>query len=262
MTKEIVVRPAADQLLDLLLQKHHDDICVPECKTGSTWINNFSVLDLWVMKKSWTNFRAFGYEIKVNRGDFLRDNKWQGYLKYCTDFYFVAPPGIVQPEELPQDIGLLVSSTNLKRLYTRRKAVNRKVDIPVSIFIYVLMWRANIIRENQGGGLKYWRRWMAEKDEKKELGYNVSRKIREITGKRIHSVEVENHRLQKENEKLNIVKSILDKLGVDSNRISSWNAEQRIREKIKEIETGIPEGLEGYLDGALKNIQKIMEVLT
>ena len=48
-----------------------------------------------------------GYEIKVSRGDFLADKKWQNYLPFVNFFYFATPPGLVKASEVPDDIGLL-----------------------------------------------------------------------------------------------------------------------------------------------------------
>lgn len=50
-----------------------------------------------------------GFEIKRSRQDFLRDDKWYGYLPFFNYFWFATPhPGIVLPEDLPDEIGLLV----------------------------------------------------------------------------------------------------------------------------------------------------------
>lgn len=62
-------------------------------------------LDLFYFNR-W-NRETRGYEIKVSRADFLADKKWQEYLKYCSKFYFVAPTGIIKPNELPPEIGLI-----------------------------------------------------------------------------------------------------------------------------------------------------------
>ena len=51
------------------------------------------------------------YEIKTSRRDFQTDKKWQKYLPYCTQFYFVAPEGAIKLEELPEKIGLIEVST-------------------------------------------------------------------------------------------------------------------------------------------------------
>lgn len=55
------------------------------------------------------NWIIRGFEIKASRRDFLRDDKWVGYLPYFNFFWFAIPePGIVLPGDLPEDIGLLV----------------------------------------------------------------------------------------------------------------------------------------------------------
>ena len=55
--------------------------------------------------KTWT---VRGYEVKMSRADFLRDEKWTSYLPNFHFFWFAIPePGIILPEELPDGIGLL-----------------------------------------------------------------------------------------------------------------------------------------------------------
>lgn len=259
----------SDKILNLLLQKHSKDLCVPECKTGSSWLMpTFQKLDLWVMKKSWTKPWTTGYEIKVSRSDFLKDSKWPGYLAYCSDFYLVAPPGIIQPQELPADVGLLITSKNVTRLYTKRKAVHRDVEIPESIFRYVLMWRTKVIRDQEiygSSGLSakgYWQAWLAEKDERKELGHNVSRKIGQLVKERIDKVKSENSRLRDENKNLTRVKDTLKALGLDTGYIPLYSMEDRIKARVREIETGIPEGLLNYLNKTIETLTAVKDKLT
>jgi hypothetical protein len=47
------------------------------------------------------------FEVKSCRQDFVSDKKWQNYLPYCTHFAFVAPKGVIKPDEIPKEIGLL-----------------------------------------------------------------------------------------------------------------------------------------------------------
>lgn len=47
------------------------------------------------------------YEVKSGRRDFVSDKKWQTYLPFCTHFGFVAPRGVIKPDELPPGIGLV-----------------------------------------------------------------------------------------------------------------------------------------------------------
>lgn len=48
-----------------------------------------------------------GYEVKISRSDFKSDDKWTEYLPFCNKFYFVCPPDLIQPSELPKEIGLI-----------------------------------------------------------------------------------------------------------------------------------------------------------
>jgi len=54
--------------------------------------------------------RFRGFEFKIKRTDFLneiRTGKWKNYLKYCNTFSFVCPPGLINPWEVDEKIGLL-----------------------------------------------------------------------------------------------------------------------------------------------------------
>lgn len=73
-------REMVQVITDLLIARHAGDVFVPECKNGSTWETYYSdqrllKLDGWAMKKSWKNPCMTGYEIKVDRSDFLNDEK-------------------------------------------------------------------------------------------------------------------------------------------------------------------------------------------
>ena len=138
----------APMILDLLAAKHRGDVFVAECKTGPTTTANAHHLrmDAWVMRRSWAHPDTTGYEIKVSRGDFLRDDKWPAYLKYCNRFYFVCPPNMIAVNEVPAGCGLMWASKNAAMLYTKIKAPRREVEIPENLWRYVLMCRASIQR--------------------------------------------------------------------------------------------------------------------
>ncbi len=136
---------SAYDIKQLLANKHYEDVFVPECKT--TRYGVYTILDAWVMLKSWTHFSTIGYEIKVNRSDFLNDSKWASYLPYCHEFYFVCPSGLISPEELGNQVGLLWASKNGTMLYNKKKAPRRDVEIPYSIYQYVLACRAKVVHE-------------------------------------------------------------------------------------------------------------------
>lgn len=57
------------------------------------------------------NFLRIVYEIKVSRSDFLREikhpEKRSQALAMSNQFYFVAPVGLIKPDELPPEAGLI-----------------------------------------------------------------------------------------------------------------------------------------------------------
>lgn len=252
----------ASEILRLLLNRHLSDyVCIPECKVGATFTsNNVRKIDLWCMAKSWKSPKTIAYEIKVSRNDFLRDDKWRNYLPYCSEFYFAAPPGIIDPSELPEEAGLIVTSKNVKRLFVKKKAPERSVDIPESIFRYILMWRTRVVDERvEQSNTEYWKQWLAEKDERKELGYNVSKKIRQLVDERIKKVSSRNENLERDNERLSKIKEILIK--IDMKSVSAWNVEDKLRQKMDEINSGVPEGLLKSIGYSIEHLKRAHAIL-
>ncbi len=135
----------AEDLVRLLAQRHAGDVFVPQCKDGPTVNAHVLALDAWAMNRSWAHPRTFGYEIKVARADFTHDAKWHGYLDLCSEFYFVAPCGLIDKSELPAEAGLLVPASTGGRLLTKKLAPRRDVVPPAELYQYVLMCRAEII---------------------------------------------------------------------------------------------------------------------
>lgn len=79
-------------------------------------------LDFWSMRMSWTKRMTTGYEVKVSRDDWRRDIKWGSYLPYCERFYFVVPAGLIRPEEVSPECGLLyVHETGIIECVRRAK---------------------------------------------------------------------------------------------------------------------------------------------
>lgn len=180
------------KILALLATKHSGDVFVPECKDGPTasyqmrGYGTHRRMDAWVMNKSWANATVTAYEIKVNRNDFLRDEKWTDYLPLCNCFYFVCPHGTIKPEELRKGVGLIYVSKTGTRLFMKRKAVHRKVRIPEEVWRYIMMCRVEIVDERRDvSSAGFWRKWLEEKIEKQKLGYEVSTRIRRLYEKAV-----------------------------------------------------------------------------
>lgn len=246
----------SDRLIKLLEKRHADDVFVAECKSGPSQGHKHLRLDGWALKKSWANPCAIGYEIKVSRSDFLRDNKWHAYLALCNQFYFVAPAGIIDPKEVPEKAGLLLSSTNGAILYQKKKAPYREVEIPESLFRYVLYSRVRVTREYQDTVSKraFWEEWLREKKLDQQFGWRVGEAIQARIKDEIRSVQHQNEKLQAEAAKYDSFKRTLLKHGLDPDE-SEW----RFDHKVKEFLSGVPDRIEDDLrvfGAAVKTMEK------
>jgi hypothetical protein len=185
----------------------------------------------------------------------MRDEKWRGYLPYCNSFYFVCPPNIIQPEELPAEVGLLWATTGAKRLITKRKAVYRDIEFPVDLIRYILICRTRIAKERTGTtDAEYWHDWLRQREEGQELGLGVSKRIRKI----VSAVTAENAALKRQHQAYEGVKRALVSLGLDpENPPGEWVAIRTIERAI----TGIPEGMDRRLDSLASEARKVAEML-
>ena len=244
----------AKAILEMLRRKHEEDVFVSECKDGPSW-GGMKRMDAWVMKKSWSNPLSIVYEIKVSRNDFLGDNKWPSYLPYCNQLYFICPSKIIMPDELPQEVGLMYVSKTGSRVFTKKKAPYRTVEIPESLYRYILMARCKIKSANNfRNDEAFWRNWMAEKEDRLNFGHMVSRRVSRIISEKIEEVKSDNYRLENENKKLSDIKEYLEKHGIN---LHGYNPAQSVRDRIgvpRELETQIERGIT-----SLQNIQKILQ---
>ena len=152
--------------------RHSRDFFLCEVKTGPTW-EGLGKIDAWAMAKSWANPRVLAYEIKVNRSDFLSDNKWMKYLPFCNEFYFACPKDLIKEKEVPDKCGLVYISDK-GRVRTVIKAKYHD-EIDKHIFLYILM---NRIKSDcypfHKDGREYLKDWLKNKDEDKSLSLRVS----------------------------------------------------------------------------------------
>lgn len=229
----------ANQIVDLLSRRHKEDVFIPECKNGSS-SNGHCRMDAWAMVKSWSNPRSYAYEVKVSRSDFIGDNKWQSYLPYCNELYFVCPHGLIVPEEVPDPCGLIYASKNGAMLQTKKKAGYRAVQIPESLYRYVLMARIKVTRDYSGDNYEYdanayWKSWLEDRDASKTLGERVRQKVAE----RVAKMETEVLKMKKEVERCEAVKQKLKELGVDTRYgfPDTWSLERTL----KTFDQSVPE---------------------
>lgn len=99
------------------------NILFPELRLGSGY-NDISQrrIDLFMISSEKGNYTT-AFEIKVSRGDFLKDikdeAKQRGARLYSSNFYYVAPKGLLKPEEIPMWAGLLEFDFEMKQFITR-----------------------------------------------------------------------------------------------------------------------------------------------
>lgn len=97
--------------------------------------------DVFTVMKSFANFRADTYEIKVSRSDFLSDvtsGKWRKYLDHSHAVWFAVPEGMIKPSELPDGTGLTVR--NAKGWRSVRKPKPQAMDtLPRDAWLRLVM---------------------------------------------------------------------------------------------------------------------------
>lgn len=252
MTKNISAR----EIVALLAAKHVGDVFIPECKDGPTQWGTHRRMDAWVMSRSWARATCIAYEVKVSRRDFLGDKKWPDYLGLCNELYFVSPHRLITVEECPPDAGLMWVAKTGTRIYTKKKAPYRQIEIPESLWRYILMCRVRIRDElmEPVDKAERWREWLARKKEHRELGYNVALAIRE-------SMDEMRRKVGRADEKVRAyekVRSLLEEMGIDPDKgLSEYSIENRVREAI----TGVSPTLIPSMRQAAARLEKILGLI-
>ena len=77
-----------------------------------------------------------GYEIKVSRGDFLNDDKWQKYSTFCSSLSVVCPFGLIQKNEICKPYGLLWVGKNGEYSWQRKPKNFQKREALAWVFQY------------------------------------------------------------------------------------------------------------------------------
>lgn len=226
---------SAREIEALLAKRHKEDVFVPQCKSGPTHTANGSllVLDAWALKKSWTNPRSDGYEIKVSRSDFVKDEKWESYLEFCTHFWFVCPWGLIDKAELPAGVGLVYVSKNAKVLRTVRKAARHEGGevLHPALAQYVLQSRIKVrpAWEGRRQDAEYWRAWLAERRSQKELGGDVAAEFALRFGE--IQIKIKMGQAEARNQQLEKVQAWCAEVGIDV-AAHRWDLEEVVKRKI------------------------------
>lgn len=103
-------------IINALLGRHLPErkrVAVREMRCGCGFGPSERRMDLWVIQaEPAKGCPATAYEVKVSRQDFVRDRlkaaeKHRGALMYSDRFYYAAPEGLINPDELPPFAGLI-----------------------------------------------------------------------------------------------------------------------------------------------------------
>ena len=186
-------------------------------------------MDVWVMARSWSKPTTWCYEIKVDRADWFRDSKLHLYEPLCNRLVIACPHGLLDKSEIPGDYGLLWV-TKSGRTLMKKKPAHRDVEIPESLWRYVLMCRSTIGRdhgEHREDRVAYWRRWLEEKHEHQDIGHRVGRRLQQVHEEQVTKVEIKQRELESRIRDLETVARVADECGID---LLTWGVGQRARE--------------------------------
>ena len=173
----------ADEIIRVLQRRHSRDLWFTEVKDGSTWLRNHVRLDALAIRPSWTHPRFTGYEVKVSRSDFLRDEKWDAYLPLTHQFSFACPWDLIQPEELATDIGLYWVSPEGRVKQVRKPVLRPMTELPTALLYYVILSRLDSEHHPFfSGAREAIEAFLADKTARQELGRSFrSQLVRQVT---------------------------------------------------------------------------------
>jgi len=250
----------SDVIINALASKHCQDVFISECKTGSSH-SGCVRMDAWVMKKSWASPGVTAYEIKITRSDFLNDIKWSSYLSYCNELYFICPPKLIAVTEVPENVGLMYVSSTGTRIYTKKKAVYRDVEVPEDLYRYLLMWRTIVTREHAHDKLskrEYWQNWLEQRTVDKYLGYEVSKALREAIEKEIIKAKRVNKELKERLERYDYLVDFLKRINIDPR---THYLRSDVERKLKELQALVPEDLKRNLKWTKDQLEELLETI-
>lgn len=160
--------------------------------------NGLLILDGLSIAKSWSKPCISGYEIKVSRGDFLRDAKWYQYFGYVNEFYLVCPSGIIDRTEIPLECGLMYYRPESRTVVMKKKAIHRDITPSADMLMYIIMSKLDSDRLPFFNSRKVWvEEYLKDKSSSHILGRSLATKLPQKLAElqceidRLHNVKVE-----------------------------------------------------------------------
>jgi hypothetical protein len=252
----------ARNLVVLLESRHCGDVFVPECKMGAA---GSRTLDGWALLPTWSPLTTIGYEVKVSRSDWTRDQKFEEYRACCHLFFIVAPKGIVDRAELPAGVGLLepIGEGTGQRLVLRVKPVRQEPDSDqlVRLMAHVLMWRKGInvdasLSDERRRRAERWRGLLAEQKEFRRLGREVKGRIRQ----EIAAAWQKQDAAEQKAIRLEAADQVLCELGITS-IYDVWSARRELTKAINGEQDRLLESIRTAV-AALKRIETAIQTPT
>lgn len=236
-----------------LSKKHCKDCFYTECKSGSTWLTpkgQMKILDALAIHPSWTQPCFTGYEIKISRGDFLRDAKFYTYEEVCNCLYIVCPKGMIDRTELPESVGLMYYDPDKKTLTTRKKAIYREITYSPDLLLYIIYSRLDSDRYPFFGNKRaYFEEYVAQKKNSKNLAYSVKTRLVQENAELIKQVEALGH-FREEYEKHRAIMKVLEKYNIWSFRGDTLAEalDKRLSRTVPEDISSVRNTLEGVVE--------------
>ena len=228
----------ADEIKEALSKKHRGDVFLTEVKTGPTIAastKDLQKLDALAIKPSWSNPSFTAYEVKVSRSDFLRDDKWPNYLNYCHRFYWACPSGLIKPEEVAEDCGLVWVNED-GGWSVRKAALFRQIEIPWEMLYYIVLYKSDPERHPFfSSNREYFEAYVQNKHDSYYLGYHVSEKWKADLEAMKKQVEA----AQQQAKRAAVGLEVMEVLGEFGIRVDSWEGRtrpydlDRLRERLR-----------------------------
>lgn len=188
-------------------------------------------------------FTLEGIEIKVSRGDFLREMQQPGksepVMRFCHRWWLATPAGLVKPDELPPTWGLLELRAN-GNLYATKKPTTLKPQPATPSFVASLLRRhAGRDEDMMAGAVE-----RAVKQRTEELEASVQRRIDAGLGSRHDAAD----------KAAKVLQRLRDEFGLD---VSEWSAEYSLLPAIR-FALNL-RGRVGALDELAKAAERLVE---
>ena len=237
---------SAHTLSQLLAARHSGEVYIPECKMGAV---GSRTLDGWALLATWSPMTAIGYEIKVSRSDWLKDQKLEEYRAACHLFFVVAPKGIVAKPELPAGVGLLepIGAGTGQRLVMRVKAVRQEPEMSklARLMAYALMWKrvgGDPEEPERARRARRWATWVAERGQYKAIAHDVRGRMRTMLRDALDGCA----RAERRAEELEEAARVLNEMGIRPGR---WRVRDAIQQALRDQ------------DEALADVERAMAAL-